>query len=505
MSFRYSMAGFVKSVDFRFIRALRYKAPRMWNELPHIENALQSLVTCNHKLTWVRICLRVTREVRLRCRKAPRRQPNPRAATREICSMTSAILDSMQLSFEGGTGEMEVSVVMPCLNEARTVGRCVDTALAALRNMGVRGEVIVADNGSTDGSPAIAKAHGARVVLVERRGYGSALQAGIEAGRGRYIIMGDADESYDFSKIEGFVARLRQGDDLVMGNRFRGGIRPGAMPWLHRYLGNPVLTGILNLFFRSPIGDAHCGLRAFRKDAYARLDLDTSGMEFASEMVVKACLNHQKISEVPIVLHPDGRGRPAHLRSFRDGWRHLRFLLLLCPLWLYLIPSALLLGIGLGLMFWLTPGPRQVGGVILDVHTMLFGALCVILGFQTMWLWAYAKTYGWTSGLLPELTSPRRLFHYLSLEKGVLAGASLLFTGLGLNLWLVYQWCSPQSRPARRSGDVAFRPVGPDDHGYRRANDLWQFLSEHAVDETRKKRGQAPRRLGASPRFFRTL
>ena len=229
--------------------------------------------------------------------------------------------------------KLDVSVVMPCLNEARTVGRCVTKAVGALREIGVEGEVVVADNGSTDGSQEIAQAHGARVVTAPHRGYGSALQAGIAAARGRFVIMGDADDSYDFSDLRPFVVKLREGHDLVMGNRFRGGIRPGAMPWLHRYIGNPVLTGILNLLFHSPIGDAHCGLRGFRKESYNRLRLQTTGMEFASEMVVKACLDHQRITEVPIVLYPDGRDRPPHLRSFRDGWRHLRFLVFNSPAW----------------------------------------------------------------------------------------------------------------------------------------------------------------------------
>jgi hypothetical protein len=338
------------------------------------------------------------------------------------------------------TAEPEVSVVMPCLNEARTVGRCVEKARRSLEAMGVAGEVIVADNGSSDGSQEIAEAHGARVVSVSRRGYGSALQAGIASARGRYVIMGDADDSYDFSRLEPFVERLRQGDDLVMGNRFRGGIRPGAMPWHHRYIGNPVLTGILNLFFRTPIRDAHCGLRAFRKDAYARLNLRTPGMEFASEMVVKASLDRQKISEVPTILHPDGRDRPPHLRSFRDGWRHLRFLLLMCPLWLYLIPSGFLLTLGLGLMAWLTPGPQAVGGAVLDLHTMLLGALCVLLGYQTLWLWAFARIHGWTSGLLPRATFPLGVFDAINLERGLLAGGALVVMGLGLNLWLVGEW-----------------------------------------------------------------
>jgi hypothetical protein len=343
--------------------------------------------------------------------------------------------------------EIEVSVVMPCLNEARTVGRCVDKARRALKEMGVNGEVVVADNGSTDGSQDIARAHGASVVSVDRRGYGSALQAGISAAHGRYVIMGDADDSYDFAHLQPFVERLRQGDDLVMGNRFQGGIRPGAMPWSHRFIGNPVLTGVLNLFFHSPIHDAHCGLRAFRKDAYVRLGLTTLGMEFASEMVVKACLNHQKMSEVPIVLHPDGRDRPPHLRSFRDGWRHLRFLLLHCPLWLYLIPATWLMGCGLALMAWLTPGPRQVGNVGLDIHTMLLGSLLVLLGHQTIWLWAYARIYGWSSGMLPPGTWSRRFCCWFSLERGLVIGGLLLATGLGLNAWLVQHWYSQQLGP----------------------------------------------------------
>ncbi len=282
--------------------------------------------------------------------------------------------------------------------------------------------------------------HGARVVHVKPKGYGSALQAGIADARGTYVIMGDADDSYDFSNLEPFITQLRKGDELVMGNRFKGGIKPGAMPWLHRYIGNPILTGILNLFFRTPIGDAHCGLRAFRKDAYERLGLQTTGMEFASEMVVKASLNHQKISEVPIILYPDGRDRPPHLRSFRDGWRHLRFLLLLCPVWLYLIPAALLLGGGLAVMAWLTGGPRTLGGITFDIHTMLFGALCVLVGYQTLWMWAFAKIHGWTSGMLPPGTFSLKVFRHVNLERGLIAGLALLATGLAISFWLLGSW-----------------------------------------------------------------
>jgi hypothetical protein len=335
---------------------------------------------------------------------------------------------------------IEVSVVMPCLNEARTVGRCVGKALAALERLGVVGEVVVADNGSTDGSPELARAHGARVVQVEAKGYGSALQGGIAATRGRYVIMGDADDSYDFGALRPFVERLRAGDELVMGNRFKGGIRPGAMPWHHRYIGNPVLTGILNLFFRTPVGDAHCGMRAFRKEAYRRLELSSPGMEFASEMVVKAALRRQRISEVPIVLYPDGRDRPPHLRSFRDGWRHLRYLLLMCPRWLYLIPALLLAVGGLALMAWLTPGARVLDDVTLDLHSLLLGGLCLVLGHQTFWMWAFAVTHGCSSGLLARDDARGRWIRHLTLERCIVSGLVMLLVGLSLNAWLCVWW-----------------------------------------------------------------
>ena len=330
---------------------------------------------------------------------------------------------------------IEVSVVMPCLNEARTVAICVRKAVECLERLGVSGEVIVADNGSTDGSQDLAREAGARVVPASRRGYGAALQAGIAAAKGRFVIMGDADDSYDFTALGPFIERLRAGDELVMGNRFAGGIKPGAMPWLHRYIGNPVLSGILNLFFRSPIRDAHCGLRGFRKESYEKLDLATPGMEFASEMVVKACLHKQKISEVPTTLSPDGRDRPPHLRSFRDGWRHLRFLLLMSPLWLFRVPSVCLVGLGLALMALLTPGPVALGNARLDVTAMLIGSLCVVLGHQGLWLWALAQHFGWRSGLLP----PHRLAPWLtrsfSLERGLQLGGLLFALGVGFLIW----------------------------------------------------------------------
>ncbi|HVS37192.1 MAG TPA: glycosyltransferase family 2 protein [Gemmataceae bacterium] len=351
--------------------------------------------------------------------------------------------------------DIELSVVMPCLNEVRTVGRCVSKALAELERLGVRGEVVVADNGSTDGSQAVAREHGARVVDVVERGYGSALQGGIGAACGRFVVMGDADDSYDFGRLAPFVERLRAGDDLVMGNRFRGGIEPGAMPWLHRYVGNPVLTGILNLFFRSPIGDAHCGLRAFRKDAYARLGLRSPGMEFASEMVVKACLQKQKISEAPVVLHPDGRDRPPHLRSFRDGWRHLRLLLLLCPDWLFRLPSIAFMIVGFGLMAVLTPGPLAVGAVVLDVHTMLLGALCLVLGHQTLYLWTFARVHAAATAGADDAAAAR-LSRQHSLERSLLFGGALLLLGVGCNLWVLREWVARDLGPLDAQATMRF-------------------------------------------------
>jgi glycosyltransferase involved in cell wall biosynthesis len=341
---------------------------------------------------------------------------------------------------DDGTDPIEVSVVMPCLNEVRTVGVCIVKAREALKRFGVASEIIIADNGSTDGSQALAIDEGARVVPVSRRGYGSALQAGIAAARGKFIIMGDSDDSYDFTGLAPFIEKLREGNELVMGNRFRGGISKGAMPWHHRYIGNPILTGILNLFFHTPIRDAHCGLRGFRKESYERLGLTTPGMEFASEMVVKASLQGQRITEVPTTLRPDGRDRPPHLRSFRDGWRHLRFLLLLCPLWLYLIPALFMSLAGLALMAWLTPGPQPLGNVEIDVHTMMLGSLCLILGNQTLWLWAYAYTFGKASGILPAKPWSERVLANMGLERGLILGGGLLLLGLILNGSLVGIW-----------------------------------------------------------------
>src|SRR5436190_15609282 len=277
---------------------------------------------------------------------------------------------------------IELSIVMPCLNEAETLATCIRKARLGMESAGVRGEIVIADNGSTDGSQRIAADLGARVVPVSEKGYGSALRGGIEAARGEYVIMGDADDSYDFSAIDAFVIKLREGFDLVMGNRFLGGIDPGAMPWKHRWSGNPILSAIGRLVFHSKSGDFHCGLRGFRKDAYERLNLKTTGMEFASEMVVRASLMQLKIAEVPIRLHKDGRSRPPHLRSWRDGWRPLRFMLLYSPRWLFLMPGAVLFAASVLLALWLLPGGRQIGGAVLDIHAVLVARLMAIGGYQ---------------------------------------------------------------------------------------------------------------------------
>jgi glycosyltransferase involved in cell wall biosynthesis len=335
---------------------------------------------------------------------------------------------------------VELSVVMPCLNEAETLAVCVDKALAALAANGIAGEVIVADNGSTDGSQAIAIAHGARVVPVPVRGYGAALNAGILAARGQYVLMGDADDSYEFAHIPRFLTALHGGADLVMGNRFEGGIGPKAMPPLHKYLGNPVLSFLGRALFHAPIGDFHCGMRAFSKDAYERLGLRTTGMEFASEMVVKASLLGQKIVEVPTTLQKDGRSRPPHLKTWRDGWRHLRFLLMYSPRWLFLFPGLALMLAGLGLMAWLLPAERPLGHVNLGVDTLAYAAAAVLLGFQLVFFGIAAKVFAITEGLLPEDESFDRWFQYITLETGLLVGVLLVLVGVGIAVSSVVGW-----------------------------------------------------------------
>jgi glycosyltransferase involved in cell wall biosynthesis len=335
---------------------------------------------------------------------------------------------------------LELSIVMPCLNEAETVAVCVKKALQFLREKRVVGEVIVADNGSTDGSQKLAEDSGARVVCVPERGYGSALRAGMAAAHGRFLIMGDADDSYDFLELSGFLERLRAGDDLVLGNRFKGGIKPNAMPPLHRFLGNPVLTGIGRLFFKSPVGDFHCGLRGLSKTAFEKLGLQTTGMEFASEMVVKATLLGMRLTEVPTTLSPDGRSRPPHLRSWRDGWRHLRFLLLYSPRWLFLYPGLALIIVGLLLGVWLMPGPRKLGGVTLDVHTLLYAALAVIMGVQTVLFALFTKVFAITFGLLPSDPGMERWNRAFTLEAGLVTGGGMFLAGFASAVWAVMTW-----------------------------------------------------------------
>jgi Glycosyl transferase family 2 len=328
---------------------------------------------------------------------------------------------------------------MPCLDEAETLEDCISKARSAVARLSLPAEIVIADNGSTDGSREIAGRCGARVVEISERGYGAALRGGIAASQGRFIIIGDADGSYDFSRIDEFVAKLRQGFDLVMGNRFAGGILPGAMPWKHRFIGNPILTGIGKLFFGSPVGDFHCGLRGFSRRAFERMNLRTTGMEFASEMVVKATLLEMRIAEVPITLSPAGRSRPPHLRSFRDGWRHLRFLLLYSPRWLFLIPGASLLILGGALLIWLIPRSRHLGTVELDVHTMLVSGLACIVGFQLLWFGVFTRAFAVIEGLLPDRGLSARAAR-TPLEVGILTGVLACLAGLALLLMAVLTW-----------------------------------------------------------------
>ena len=338
------------------------------------------------------------------------------------------------------TGSLELSVVMPCLNEAETLETCIRKAQHFLREARVAGEVLVADNGSTDGSQALATRTGARLVPVEARGYGSALMGGITAAAGRFIIMGDADDSYDFSRLGPLLDRLREGYDLVMGNRFAGGIQPGAMPPLNRYLGNPVLTAIGRLFFHSPVRDFHCGLRGFTKAAVLRMNLRTTGMEFASEMVVKATLIGLRVGEVPIPYSPAGRSRRPHLRPWRDGWRHLRFLLLYSPRWLFLYPGILLALLGAVAGLWLLPAPRTIGRVTLDVHTLLHAAVAVLIGFQGISFAAFTRIFAVTEGLLPDDHRLHRLFRIVTLEIGLAVGIALIIIGLVVSGYALGGW-----------------------------------------------------------------
>jgi glycosyltransferase involved in cell wall biosynthesis len=335
---------------------------------------------------------------------------------------------------------VEVSIVMPCLNEVETLATCIEKARRGIQEGGLTAEIIVADNGSTDGSQAVARELGVRVVDVSRKGYGSALIGGIDAASGRFVIMGDADDSYDFTAIGPLVEKLRGGYDLVMGNRFAGGIQSGAMVWSHRWIGNPVLTFVSRLFFHTPVNDMHCGLRGFRKDAYDKLRLQATGMEFASEMVIKASLQKMRIAEVPVTLSPDGRSRPPHLRTWRDGWRHLRFMLLFSPRWLFLYPGLVLLAVGLGFSIALIPGPLVVGDVRLDINTMLVAGFFALLGYQLVLFAIFTKFFAIRVGFHPPHPALQSLFRYMTLEVGLAAGSLLALIGLVTLVVAVASW-----------------------------------------------------------------
>ncbi|MGH9397747.1 MAG: glycosyltransferase family 2 protein [Terriglobia bacterium] len=351
---------------------------------------------------------------------------------------------------------VEVSIVIPCLNEVKSVGYCIDKGLAAMQAAGIRGEVVVADNGSTDGSVEAAGRHGARVVHVPVKGYGSALRKGIEEARGEFIVMGDADDSYDFSEAPRFVAKWREGYEMVMGNRLRGNIKDGAMPWHHRHIGTPVMSTIVNLFFHAGIGDVNCGMRGFTKDLFTRLGLRTTGMEFASEMIVKAAKAGARVAEIPITLWPDKRGRPPHLRSFRDGWRHLRFMLLFAPDWLFLFPGSLLFLFGIALVLWLTPGPRRLGAVVLDVHTMLFGMVFALLGAQIVSIGLFAKVFSYAERFSPHHRSLERWLKRIRLEEGLIAGAIPALIGAGGAIWVLSKWIASGFGPLNEVRAVIF-------------------------------------------------
>jgi glycosyltransferase involved in cell wall biosynthesis len=335
---------------------------------------------------------------------------------------------------------IEVSVVMPCLNEEETLGTCIEKARTTLDRLGVEGEIIVADNGSTDRSVEIATSLGARVVHQPRRGYGNAYLAGFDAARGKYAVMGDSDDSYDWTDIGRFLEPLRAGYDFVIGSRLKGRIEPGAMPFLHRYLGTPVLTAILNLLFGSRFSDINCGMRAFSMDAYRRMHLRASGMEFASEMVIQSARARLRVAEIPITLRPDRRTRPPHLHTWRDGWRHLRFMLLLSPTGVFLVPGAVLLLFGILLLAVLYPGPLHVAGRVIDVHTMILGSLCTILGVQVLSTGLFAKVYSYRHSFDRGDRLLQLLARHFNLERGLLLGMGLFVIGFALDLELLWVW-----------------------------------------------------------------
>jgi glycosyltransferase involved in cell wall biosynthesis len=379
----------------------------------------------------------------VRGRKSLASNPTPGAGARDTISPMRAGAEP-RTTPATGDGERvvpELSVVMPCLDEAPTIGTCIRKAQNAFDRIGIVGEVVVADNGSTDGSKEIAEELGAHVVPVQERGYGAALTGGIAAARGRWVIMGDADDSYDFSDLEPFVRRLREGYELVNGNRFKGEIREGAMPWLHRRLGNPLLSFVGRSLYGTPCGDIYCGLRGFDREKVAALNIRSSGMEFAIEMVVKATMMGLRVTEVPTTLSPDAEGREPHLNTWRDGWRSIRLLLLYSPKWLFLYPGLLLLAFGVAGMAWLIPDERSIGGVGFDVSTLLYFALAVIVGLQAVYFFLTARWFGISEGLLPEDPLIRRIVERpRRLEWALLIGLLLVASGLGLSLYAVVTW-----------------------------------------------------------------
>jgi glycosyltransferase involved in cell wall biosynthesis len=335
---------------------------------------------------------------------------------------------------------MELSIVMPCLNEAETLATCIRKAQSYLDRSGVSGEIVIGDNGSKDGSQQIATNLGARVIPVPIRGYGAALYGAITAARGRYCIMGDSDDSYDFEKLDAFVDKLRHGYDLVMGNRFQGGIMPGAMPWKNRYIGNPILSTIGKILFRAEVGDFHCGLRGFSKSAFQQMDLRTTGMEFASEMVIKARLMGLKMTEVPTTLSPDGRTRPPHLLPYRDGWRHLRFMLLFSPNWLFLYPGMVAMLAGLAVGGLLLGRSIHINSIRLGLDTLVYCSTFVVVGFQAILFSLLSRMYAIQEGLYPKTARDRKYGQLITLERGLVIGAAILLAGLIAALYAVWEW-----------------------------------------------------------------
>lgn len=372
---------------------------------------------------------------------------------------------------------IELSIVMPCLNEEQTVVTCIGKAMDFLHKHHISGEIIIADNGSTDRSTEIAEKAGAKVVPIAVKGYGSALRGGIGKATGKYIMMGDADDSYDFSRLELFVEKLREGYDLVMGNRFKGGVLPGAMPPLHRYIGNPVLSFIGRVFFRTGIGDFHCGLRGFSQEAYRQMNPQSDGMEFASEIVIKASLLGLRVAEVPTVLHPDGRNRKPHLRSWHDGWRHLKLLLMYCPRWLFLYPGFLLLTVSIIVSFLLIPRAQVLGKIQFDIHTLYYMGIGSTLGIILLQFYLFCRIYGDRSGYYPLRNTHRKIIRFLTIERSLLIGGVLLLGGIGGTVYALYQW--QQTHFGNLNPEYIFRIILPS--GFAMINGILIILGSFFI------------------------